>query len=43
MSVKTLDLLIATHAIVHGVPLLAVDPDFATMKGGGLDLLLVEP
>ncbi|HEY2388498.1 MAG TPA: PIN domain-containing protein [Candidatus Binatia bacterium] len=42
-SVKTVDLLIATYAIAHGVPLLAIDGDFAMMKRGGLDLILVEP
>jgi hypothetical protein len=35
--------LIATYAIAHGVPLLAIDGDFAMMKRGGLDLILVEP
>jgi predicted nucleic acid-binding protein len=43
ISVKTLDLLIATYAIVHDVPLLALDADFGIMKRGGLDLLLAEP
>jgi len=42
-SVKSLDLLIATYALAHSVPILAVDADFATMKRAGLHLLLVEP
>ncbi len=42
-SVKSLDLLIATYALVHSVPILAVDADFETMKRAGLQLLLVEP
>jgi predicted nucleic acid-binding protein len=41
-TVKTLDLLIATYALAHAVPVLAVDSDFATMKRAGLALLLVE-
>lgn len=41
-SVKTLDLLIAAYALTHGVPILAVDSDFARMQRAGLRLLLVE-
>lgn len=42
VSVKTLDLLIATYALAHAAPLLTVDADFAAMKRGGLDLILAE-
>ena len=42
-SVKSLDLLIATYALAHAVPILAVDSDFVTMKRAGVQLLLVEP
>lgn len=42
-SVKSLDLLIATYALAHAVPVLGADSDFATMKRAGLPLLLVEP
>jgi predicted nucleic acid-binding protein len=41
--VKSLDLLIATRALAHSVPILAADADFATIKRVGLQLLLVEP
>ncbi len=42
-TVKSLDLLIATYALTHAVPILAVDADFAVMRRAGLQLLLVEP
>ena len=42
-SVKTLDLLIATYALAHAVPILTVDSDFARMQRAGLRLLLAEP
>jgi len=41
-AVKTLDLVIATYALSHGVPVLTADPDFSAMKRAGLRLLLVE-
>jgi predicted nucleic acid-binding protein len=42
-TVKTLDLLIATYALSHAVPLLTADSDFATMQRAGVGLLLVAP
>ena len=42
-TVKTLDLLIATFALAHAVPILTADSDFATIRRAGLQLLLVEP
>ncbi len=41
VTVKTLDLLIATHALAHNVPLLTHDADFEAMKRAGIDLVLV--
>ena len=40
-NVKTLDLLIATYALAHHVPLLSADADFRLMKKHGLDLHLL--
>jgi predicted nucleic acid-binding protein len=40
LVVKTLDLLIATHAIAHGVALLTRDADFAAISKAKLGLLL---
>ena len=37
-TVKTLDLLIATYALSHGVALLAEDTDFETMRRAGIPL-----
>ena len=42
-TVKSLDLLIATFALSHGVPILTADTDFATMRSAGARLLLAEP
>ena len=42
-TVKSLDLLIATYALAHGVPLLAADSDFNLMARAGLGLVLAEP
>jgi predicted nucleic acid-binding protein len=42
-TVKTLDLLIATHALAHGVPILSTDDDFAVMQRAGIGLVLVGP
>ncbi len=41
-TVKSLDLLIATYAQSHGVPVLTRDGDFELMKRVGARLLLVE-
>lgn len=40
ITVKTMDLLIATWAIAHDVPLLTKDEDFAAMRRGGIALVL---
>ena len=37
---KTLDLLIAVHALSHSAPLLTADKDFAIMRRAGVPLLL---
>ncbi len=42
-SVKTLDLLIATYALAHAVPVLSADADFTVMRRAGLRLLLAQP
>lgn len=42
-AVKTLDLLIATYALAHAVPLLSGDSDFTVMRRAGVQLVLVEP
>jgi predicted nucleic acid-binding protein len=39
-AVKSLDLLIATYALAHDVPLLTRDADFALMRRAGLPLRL---
>jgi predicted nucleic acid-binding protein len=39
VAVKTLDLLIATYALGHGVALLAADSDFEAMRRAGIPLL----
>jgi predicted nucleic acid-binding protein len=41
-TVKTVDLLIAAHAIAHGVALLAGDRDFERIRRAGVGLLLAE-
>jgi predicted nucleic acid-binding protein len=41
--VKSLDLLIATYALAHGVPVLSADADFARIRRAGAGLLLAEP
>ncbi len=41
-TVKTLDLLIATYALSHGVAVLTRDTDFDRIRRAGLSLLLVE-
>lgn len=42
ITVKTLDLLIATYALSYNKFLLTKDRDFALMKKAGLNLLLIE-
>jgi predicted nucleic acid-binding protein len=39
VSVKTIDLLIATYALSHDVPLLASDADFKQMRQAGIPLV----
>jgi predicted nucleic acid-binding protein len=43
VTVKTMDLLIAAHALAHGVGLLARDGDFAAMRRAGVALVIVPP
>lgn len=40
ITVKTLDLLIATYALAHGVPLLTLDRAFRSMRDAGISLTL---
>ena len=40
LTLKTLDLLIACHALSHKVPLLTADRDFKLMRAAGVPLLL---
>jgi predicted nucleic acid-binding protein len=40
LVVKTLDLLIATIALAHGVPIYTIDTDYRLMKKAGLPLIL---
>jgi tRNA(fMet)-specific endonuclease VapC len=42
-SVKSLDLLIATYALAHGLPILTTDGDFRLMRRAGIDLVLAGP
>jgi len=42
MTTKTIDLLVATYALSHGVALLTADTDFEQMRRAGAQLLLVE-
>jgi predicted nucleic acid-binding protein len=41
--VKSLDLLIATYALSHGVAMLTADDDFRIIRRAGSGLVLVEP
>jgi predicted nucleic acid-binding protein len=41
-AVKSLDLLIATYALAHGVPLLTGDRDFVVLARAGLPRALVQ-
>ncbi len=43
VTVKSMDLLIATHALAHAAPLLTRDADFRAMRAAGIDLVLIEP
>lgn len=43
ITVKTMDLLIAAHAVSHGVALLAKDRDFDHIRSAGVGLMLVAP
>jgi len=38
VTAKTVDLLIATYALSHGIPLLAGDADFDAMRAAGIPL-----
>jgi predicted nucleic acid-binding protein len=40
MTPKTLDLLIAVHALSHSATLLTLDKDFAVMQKAGVPLVL---
>jgi len=40
-AVKSLDLLIATYALAHSVPILTLDRDFTTIRGAGVHLTVV--
>ena len=42
VTVKSLDLLIATYALASGVPVLTLDRDFLAMARSGTGLLLVD-
>lgn len=42
IAVKSLDLLIATYALAHDVPVLTSDSDFSHMHKGGIPLTLVD-
>ncbi len=43
VTAKSIDLLIATYAMSHGVPVLAVDADYADMRAAGVKLLVETP
>ena len=42
ITVKTIDLLVATYALSHAVALLTTDSDFGPMRRAGAQLLLVD-
>ena len=42
ITVKTIDLLVATYALSHSVAVLTTDSDFRHMRRAGVQLLLVE-
>ena len=43
VTVKTLDLLVATHALAHDAPVLSGDRDFVAMRRAGVPLMLAPP
>lgn len=43
ITAKTFDLLIASYAIFHQIPLLTADKDFKRMREAGAELYLVQP
>ena len=43
ITVKSFDLLIATFALAHAIPILTVDRDFELMAQAGISLHLVHP
>lgn len=42
ITVRTLDLLIATHALFHRIPILTLDDDFRSIARAGVGLHLVD-
>ncbi len=42
-TVKSMDLLIATYALAHSVPVLTLDADFAAIRRAGVGLVLARP
>ena len=42
-NVKSLDLLIATYALAHAIPILAQDKGFSVMQRAGVGLVLLAP
>jgi predicted nucleic acid-binding protein len=42
ITVRTIDLLVATYALSHAVALLTADADFEQMRRAGAQLLLVD-
>jgi len=42
-TVKSMDLLVATYAMAHSVPVLTVDADFAAIRRAGVGLVLARP
>lgn len=38
-----MDLLIATHALAHGIPILTLDADFAAIQRAGVRLVVARP
>ena len=42
-TVKSMDLLVATYALAHSVPVLTLDSDFAAIQRAGVGLVLARP
>ncbi|HEU4384277.1 MAG TPA: PIN domain-containing protein [Anaeromyxobacteraceae bacterium] len=42
-TVKSMDLIIATYALAHSVPVLTLDADFAAIQRAGVGLSLARP